>query len=173
MVRYADGPTASKEVSIAASPEAVWPLLCDIDLPARFSGEFQRGEWQSEGPGPGAVFRGTNRHDAVGEWTTECTVTAYEEGRTFEWTVGELDNRAARWRFDLEPEGGGSRLRFSAVMGPGPSGLSAAIETMPDREEAIVARRLSEWEANMEATVEGIKQLAEEGQGADSRPAVG
>ena len=46
-------------------------------------------------------------------------------------------------------------------MGPAPSGLSIAIEAMPEKEERIVARRLDEFRANMQATVEGIKELAE------------
>ena len=46
-------------------------------------------------------------------------------------------------------------------MGPAPSGLTIAITAMPDKEERIVARRLEEYETNMRATVEGIKQLAE------------
>jgi hypothetical protein len=46
-------------------------------------------------------------------------------------------------------------------MGPAPSGLSAAIDARPDREERIVARRLEEWQRNMTATVQGIKALAE------------
>jgi len=32
---------------------------------------------------------------------------------------------------------------------------------MPDKEERIIARRLEEFERNMQATLEGIKQLAE------------
>ena len=46
-------------------------------------------------------------------------------------------------------------------MGLGPSGLTPAIEAMPEREEEIVARRLGEWEANMTATIEGVKAIAE------------
>ena len=81
----------------------------------------------------------------------------------FGWAVGGTENPAARWRFELEPAGDSVRLTQHATMGPGPSGLTPAIEAMPDKEERIVARRLGEWEANMRATVEGIKQLAEEG----------
>ena len=47
-------------------------------------------------------------------------------------------------------------------LGPAPSGLSIAITAMPDKEERIVARRLEEFEANMRATLEGIKNLAEQ-----------
>jgi hypothetical protein len=32
---------------------------------------------------------------------------------------------------------------------------------MPDKEDRIIARRLAEYETNMRATVEGIKQIAE------------
>jgi hypothetical protein len=46
-------------------------------------------------------------------------------------------------------------------MGPAPSGLTPAIEAMPDKEERIVARRLEEHRANMGATLAGIKELAE------------
>jgi hypothetical protein len=46
-------------------------------------------------------------------------------------------------------------------MGPGPSGLTAAIERMPDKEERIIERRLQQHGENMTATIEGIKRLAE------------
>ena len=161
MVKYADAPNAAVEVEIAAPPEVVWRLVSDINTPAEFSPELQGAEWVDDEPGLGAMFHGHNKHDAVGEWTTTSTITAYEEGSTFEWTVGDLENKTARWRFDLVPSPAGSSLRFSAEMGPGPSGLSIAIERMPDREEDIVAGRLREWTANMQRTVDGVKAIAE------------
>jgi hypothetical protein len=162
MVKYSDGPTTSVETQIGAPVSVVWPLLCDINLPSRFSEEFVRAEWLDDGPAIGATFRGHNRHEVVGEWSVVCTVTAMEPERVFEWTVGDVGFKAARWRFDLEPAvDGGSTLRFGAEMGPGPSGLTPAIERMPDREDDIVARRLGEWAANMRRTVAGIKELAE------------
>ncbi|WP_419932205.1 SRPBCC family protein [Candidatus Poriferisodalis sp.] len=163
MVKYADGPTTSVEVHIDAPPSVVWPLLCDINAPAEFSQEFQGADWDDNGPALGATFRGRNEHKVVGEWRSTCTVTAMDHERSFEWTVGDVDYRAARWRFDLEPEGegDGSMLRFTAEIGPAPSGLSPAIERMPDREEDIVAKRMGEHNTNMSRTVEGYKQLAE------------
>jgi hypothetical protein len=50
-------------------------------------------------------------------------------------------------------------------MGPGRSGLNIAIDAMPDKEERIIERRLSEHRANMTATLAGIKAIAEEGDG--------
>lgn len=161
MVKYADGPTTEAEVSITVPPSDVWPLLTDINVPGAFSEEFRRAEWVDDGPALNARFRGYNHHPVAGDWDVECTVTAMEAERCFEWTVGDVTFKAARWRFDLSPTEAGSRLRFSAEMGPAPSGLTPAIERMPDREDDIVARRLSEWNANMTRTIEGIRDLAE------------
>ena len=63
--------------------------------------------------------------------------------------------------FELSAEGDGTRLRVWARMGPGRSGITPVIEKMPDKEERIIDRRLEEWTANMNATVTGIKELAE------------
>jgi hypothetical protein len=161
VVKYADGPTTSVEVEIASPPADVWALVSDINVPASFSEEFLRAEWIDADPAEGATFRGYNRHPVVGEWDVVCTVTAFDAPNSFEWVVGDAENRAARWRFDLSPAESGSTLRFSAEMGPGPSGLTPVIERRPDREDDIVAGRLAEWTGNMQRTVEGIKALAE------------
>ncbi len=162
MVKYADGPSTAVEIDVAAPAPTVWVLASDINTPARFSPEFQGAEWNEEGPALGATFKGHNKHERVGEWTTTSTITAYEDGRVFEWTVGDVENKTGRWRMEVEPTGDAScRLSFSAEMGPGPSGLKPMIEQMPDQEEAIVESRLGEWTRNMTATVEGIKDLAE------------
>ena len=78
MVKYADGPTTEVEVRVDLPPAAVWPHLCDINLPGSFSTEFQRAEWIDEGPALGASFRGYNYHKVAGEWNVVCTVTAME-----------------------------------------------------------------------------------------------
>lgn len=161
MVKYADGPTTTVDVRIDAPPAVVWPILCDINAPAEFSEEFQGADWVDEGPALGASFQGRNRHAVVGEWSAVCVVTAFDEERAFEWMIGDADFPGSRWRFDLEPHGDGSILRFTATIGPGPSGLSPAIEAMPDREDDIVARRMGEHNANMQRTVDGYKRIAE------------
>ncbi|MGH3627083.1 MAG: hypothetical protein ACRDRL_06535 [Sciscionella sp.] len=46
-------------------------------------------------------------------------------------------------------------------MGPARSGLNAAIGAHLDKQDRIVARRLEEHRAAMQATIDGIKQLAE------------
>lgn len=162
-LRYADCPTTEAEVLISAAPSVIWPLVCDIQLPSSFSSEFQGGEWLDGAitPALGARFRGRNHHDAVGTWETVSTVAEFEPERVFGWAVGDPAVPAARWRFSLEPEGTSTRLRQWMQMGPGESGISALIEQMPDKEARIVRRRLREHHANMEATLDGIRSLAE------------
>jgi uncharacterized protein YndB with AHSA1/START domain len=162
-MRYADGPTVEVDVYVDAPPSRVWPLVSDIDLPSRFSEEFQGGGWldDARGAAVGARFKGRNRHEAAGEWETTSIVVACDPERVFAWAVGDPDHPSATWRFELRPEGVGTRLTQHATLGPGPSGLSAVIERMPDREERIIERRLDEHRTNMLRTIEGIKTLAE------------
>jgi uncharacterized protein YndB with AHSA1/START domain len=162
-MRYADCPTVEVDVLVGVPPEEVWAVVTDIDVPARFSKEFLGGTWLegADGPALGAQFKGRNHHPAAGEWESTSTIVACEPGQVLGWAVGDPDHPSAVWRFELAPEAGGTRLRQWAQMGPGPSGLTPAIQAMPDKEERIVANRLEEWRRNMTATVEGIKALAE------------
>ena len=159
-MKYADSPTVEVELLVDAPIERIWDLVSDIDLPARFSPEFMGAEWLDE-PGPGARFIGRNEHPALGAWETTSWVKRYEPPLVIEWAVSDPDRPSASWWFTLEDTGGGVLVRQGGRMGPAPSGLSIAIAAMPDKEERIVARRLEEWKANMQATLEGIKGLAE------------
>ena len=155
-MKYADGPTVEVEVHVDAPPSAVWALVSDITLPARFSSELQEARWIDD-----THFVGRNHHPAIGEWETTCTVVANEPEQVFAWVVGDPDNPQTQWRFTLGPAGSGTLLRQWMRMGPAPSGLNPAIDAMPDKEERIIARRQEEHRVNMQATVEGIKELAE------------
>jgi hypothetical protein len=167
-VLFADRPTTEVDVFVAAPPEAVWPLVSEINTPSQFRTELQKAVWQEidglDSPPPclGARFTGHNFHPARGDWQTCNVIVACEPNRVFSWSVGEDPSfPAANWRFELTPEGDGTRLRYRAQMGPGPSGMTAVIEQMPDKEERIIARRLEEWQRNMTATIAGIKEMAE------------
>jgi uncharacterized protein YndB with AHSA1/START domain len=161
-MKYADGPTVEVEVTVDAPIERVWELITDLDLPARYSTEFRGGQWLDQ-PGLGARFLGRNEHAALGAWETTSWVTRFDPPRAFEWAVSDRDEPSATWWFLLDEVAGGVRLRQGGRMGPAPSGLSIAITAMPDKEERIVARRLEEWRTNMQATLEGVKALAEHG----------
>jgi hypothetical protein len=164
-LRYADGPSTEAQLMIDAPPAVVWPLVCDIGVPARFSSEFQGGEWLDGATGPrlGGRFRGRNHHPARGSWETVSTICEFERERVFGWAVGDPGVPAARWRFTLEPAGTGTRISQWMQMGPGESGITELIAQMPDKEHRILQRRLAEHQANMTATLAGIKALAEAG----------
>lgn len=158
-------PGATVEMDIDASPERLWEIVSDINTGAAFSEEFVRAQWAPghDGPAPGAKFIGHNQHPALGEWQMDLTVTECEPNVLFGWATGDSDDTAgARWRYEIDHlHGQRSRLRHTVRLGPGPSGLTAAVESMPDKEPRIISRRQSEHLANMARCVEGIKALAE------------
>jgi ligand-binding SRPBCC domain-containing protein len=155
-MRYADGPSVEVETYIDAPPSAVWALVSDVTIPVRFSDELEEVTWLDD-----TRFTGRSRHSAIGEWETTCTVVSCDPESLFAWVVGDPENPSAQWRFSLYAEGSGTRLRQWMRMGPAPSGLTIAIEAMPDKEGRIIDRRLDEHRTNMQLTVEGIRNLAE------------
>ncbi|MER7395924.1 SRPBCC family protein [Streptomyces sp. NPDC000151] len=173
-MRYADGPAAECEIRIAAAAPRVWELVSDIGLPARLSPELHRVEWLdgATAPAPGARFTGHNRHPKIGEWQTVSQIVAVAAEREFGWAVLDAGGRfgapvadpaqaMATWRFELETASDHVLLRHSVRVGPGASGLSVIIARLPDREEQLIEARLAELRAGMEATLTGIKALAE------------
>src|SRR3954467_9496480 len=102
-MRLADEPGTWAEVEIAAPPDVVWAIVTDIDLPARFSDEFEGATWDGDERGAGACFVGRNRHPAIGDWEIESYVEVCDEPRSFGWATVDRANPGSRWRFDLEP----------------------------------------------------------------------
>ena len=154
---------ATLSVDISAPPERVWELVTDITLMPRFSTELQSTAWADgfRTPEIGAQFLGTNRHPAIGEWTTTSRIVVCEPPLMFGWVVGNPENPAAAWQFELRPMPGGTRLSYTAQIGPGPSGVSMLIEREPERAEEIFERRLTQFRAGMQATLAGIQEMAE------------
>lgn len=164
-MKYSDCPTVEVSAVIAAESSAVWELVSDIGLSARFSTEVSGADWldDHDRPALGARFAGHSAHDAIGEWTTTCIVTGFEDGRLFEWSVlGTDDDVSSIWRYTIDDLGDGTvRLTYWFQMGPGRGGLNFAIDRLPDKEERIVARRLGEHENNMESVLAGVKSVVE------------
>ena len=163
---YADGPVAAAEVYIEAPPARVWGMVSDIFLMAELSSELQEVAWldgdpETTRPAAGRRFTGRSAHPAMGEWETVSTVIECDEPRRFAWAVGDPGCPSATWRFTLKPEGEGTRLEQWYQMGPARSGLSIAIDAMPDKEAKIVFVRLREHETAMRHNLEVIKQKAE------------
>ncbi|GHE90059.1 cyclase [Amycolatopsis deserti] len=161
--RYADTPTVEVRTWIDAPPERVWALVSDIGLMPEMSDELRSVEWLdgATGPAPGARFVGRSKHDALGEWAATSQVVECEPPRVFAWAVGDPDEPSATWRFRVEPRDGGTELSQWMRLGPGRSGLSLAIDRMPDKEQKIVFVRMREFERNMAATLERLKKRAE------------
>ncbi|MFV0535376.1 MAG: SRPBCC family protein [Cumulibacter sp.] len=166
-MRYAEAPTTRSEIEINASADAVWSLVTNLQIPSATSAEFKGAEWLdgASEPAVGARFVGRNAHEAIGEWETTCVVSVADKPHEFAYVVGDRDNPGAVWRYLIEPISGeqGVKLTQIAQIGPGPSGLSPAIERMPEKEERIVARRLKEHHAGIAANLAHIKLLAEQG----------
>ena len=161
--RYADTPTVEVRTWIDASPQRVWQVVSNVELMPTMSTELQSVEWLdgSTEPAVGARFVGHNKHDALGEWSTTSHVIECEHERVFAWAVDDPKNPTAIWRFRLEPKDGGTELSQWMQMGPGRSGLSLAIDRMPEKEQKIVFVRMREFEKNMQFTLEQIKRLAQ------------
>ena len=161
--RYADTPAVEVRIWIDAAPARVWELVSDIGLMPAMSPELQSVEWLdgATGPAMGARFAGRNRHEAMGEWESTSCVVEFEPERVFGWAVGDPAEPAALWRFLLVSKDSGTELSEWVRIGPGRSGLSSAIDRMPDKEQKIVFVRMREFERNMTGTLERIKALAE------------
>ncbi|KZB79400.1 SRPBCC family protein [Amycolatopsis regifaucium] len=162
--KYADRPTVEVQAWVDALPERVWAIVSDVRLMPEMSPELQSAEWCDGTVGDAAVgrrFVGRSKHDALGEWETTSYVVECEAPRVFTWAVQDPATPTALWRFTLEPENGGTKLRQWMRLGPGRSGLSLAIDRMPDKEEKIVFVRLREFENAMTGTLAAIKERAE------------
>jgi len=161
----AAGPGVAVEIDIAAPPERVWEFASDINIPARFSDEFQGADWvDSDGPREGASFIGRNeRTDVDRVWQTTSHVVACDPPRVFAWNVNNRDRPSAQWRFELERIPGGTRLSQRLVIGPSLSATGRAMEANPDRARDILVSRREQHRRNMLLNLQGIKRLAEMG----------
>jgi hypothetical protein len=161
--RLSDGPGTYVEIEIKASAEKLWPIITDLNMSAKFSAEFRGARWAevSTGPAVGASFIGSNVHAAIGEWDVPCFVHRCVEPTEFGWVTSNPDRPGAQWCFTLTSNGVVSALRYSLILGPGPSGLTPAIQKMPEKEPRILSRRLDEHRGNMQLVIEGIKAVAE------------
>jgi uncharacterized membrane protein len=161
--RYADKPTVEVSTWIDAPPERVWAVVSDVELMPSMSDELESVEWLDGAtcPAVGARFIGRSKHEAFGEWATTSHVIECEPARVLAWAVVDPEEPTAIWRFRLEPKDGGTELSQWMQMGPGRSGLSFAIDRMPEKEQKIVFVRMREFEQNITCTLEHIKKLAE------------
>lgn len=160
---HADGAGAVVEIDVKAKPEYLWPYVADLAFSSGFSEESTGARWadEVEVPGLGARFIGSNSNDFMGDWEIDCFINRYEVNSEFGWGTSDPDNPGARWLFELDGIAGATRLRYSVIIGPGPSGLTQAIAQRPDKEARILAGRVESLRSNMTKVINGIKEAAE------------
>lgn len=163
IMRYRDLPTVEVTQRVRCDLPTAWALVTDIDLPTRCSAELQGVDWLDGATSVevGARFCGRSSHQAFGDWSTVCQVVEVEEQRRWVYDVVGPDGASATWGFEVEPTSDGVLIRQWGRMGPGPSGLTPAIEAMPEKEARIVSNRLAEWQQNMQANLEWVRSRAE------------
>jgi hypothetical protein len=103
-------PSASGAITVNASPDAVFGLITDVEH-AGWVQECTTMNWLdgAAGPAVGARFRGRNRN-GVRRWSTVSTVTGYEPGRRFGFSVRSLGVPVADWRYDLSDVADGCQV---------------------------------------------------------------
>ncbi|SDP32703.1 Polyketide cyclase / dehydrase and lipid transport [Actinopolyspora xinjiangensis] len=148
-------PTASAHVDVAASPEAVYRMLTDLDVLAEISEELESCAWlDASSLRPGARFRGFNRNGDK-SWSTVATVRVAEGGRRFAFDVDDGDTPVSHWSYELVPTDEGCRV-VESTWDRRPSWytpVSAETTGESDREGAN--------QRNIEHTLRALKKLAE------------
>lgn len=105
----------AQSVSIAAPPSLVWQLVTAMERYGEWSSENTGGYWRkgpNGEPGTGLVgdeFVGINRRDGQ-EWKALVEIVEREEERSFAFITGGAPLNFVHWRYQLEPEGDGTRL---------------------------------------------------------------
>lgn len=104
----AHGPaSAEASTDIAADPARIYALITDLSTLSELAEEAHEMEWhKGDRVAPGAVFKGHNRQGSK-KWTTTCTVTDADPGRTFAFDVKSLVIPVAHWRYDITATDGG------------------------------------------------------------------
>lgn len=159
-MRHRDQPTVEAVRRLSCDIDTAWRCVTDISLPTRTSAELTAVEWLdgADHVAVGARFAGRNRNRHFGEWETVCEVVEVEPGRRWVWNVLTPGGVGATWAFEVEPASEGCLVRQWARMGPGPSGITIAINGQPDKEARIVQRRLEEWLQSMQANLAYIAE---------------
>ena len=146
--------SGSAVVRIAASPEAVFAVITDLEQLPRLSPENQRCEFLGDDTSVdvGARFRGYNKAGDY-EWHADCVVTELDAGRRFAYEVPPDFEHATTWSYRIEPDGDGSIVTesFDAPLLALPDIYPGKIEGRRDNLERACATTL----ANLRSTLDG------------------
>lgn len=113
MTRETGAPSVTASMAINASPDQVYALITDLSTLAELAEETVAMRWrQGDAARPGAVFSGENRNGGHG-WSTTCTVTDAEPGRSFGFDVRVAVIPVSHWRYEIAAADGGCRVTES------------------------------------------------------------
>lgn len=148
-------PSASATVQINATPEEVYGLITDLPTLASVAEEAVSMDLRKGSAiAKGAVFVGHNENRGK-RWSTRCTVTDAEPGRTFAFDVRAIAIPVARWQYDIVPDGEGCLVTESTWdLRPGWFRQIAGMATG-------VSDRAAHNAKNIELTLKHLKQWAE------------
>jgi hypothetical protein len=152
-------PTHSDSVRIAAPPARVWELVTAMERYGEWSSENTGGYWRKgpDGvPGTGQIgdqFVGVNRRGGE-EWKAPVEIVERDEGKSYAFVTGGSDLNLALWRYELQPDGDGTRLTEQWTL-RNPSWF------LERGGEPEVARRAANAKESMAATLKGMKATAE------------
>ncbi|HEX6676743.1 MAG TPA: SRPBCC family protein [Actinomycetes bacterium] len=144
-------------VHVDAPPRTVWDLVSDVTRMGEWSPETTGAEWLDGAAGPteSARFRGHNRR-GWSRWSTTCTVLAAVPGEVFAFAVGPPENPWTVWRYQLSPDGAGTRVTESFLLTK-PLSLASRL-----RFRTAGARdREADLEQGMRTTLERLRAVAE------------
>lgn len=111
---------------IVADAATLYALVSDVTNMGRWSPETTACKWRggATGPAVGAKFSGANK-DGWRRWSTTCTVTEADPGKTFAFEVAGGPIKVARWTYTFEPVAGATivterwdDLRPDLIKGP-------------------------------------------------------
>lgn len=121
--------TAEEAIYIEAPPDRVYAALADVTRMGEFSPECYRCVWiDSARSEVGSRFRGYNRSGLM-RWSRLVEILEADPGRSFAFqTVPDrMHQGATLWRFQLEPEGEGTRVVQSSTVLAQPNAMTRAI----------------------------------------------
>jgi hypothetical protein len=137
----------ARSIDIAASPDAVWAVLADVEHWGRWASQFERLERLEAGPlAMGSAVRcKTTDRQATSDWT----VTEYVDGRSFTWTSALAPGLRVTGGHVVAAKGDGAKVEFWLEA---TSVLGALLAP-------LLRRRI--FSRNTKSATEGLKQFME------------